>query len=247
VQAGSDGARPLLVRTILPDKLTAVTASQAITAALLARERSGEGQHVRLSMLAAVVFFLWGSDMGSQTFVGNELPQQSAASFRDLVYESADGYLAVAVMSDKEWSGLCEALEKPEWLHDERFKTPALRDRNINDRIAMTQSVLLGRSAAEWLRRLERAGVPCSPVLTRNEMIEHEQVRANGIIVENNHDTAGRLRQARNAAEFSRTPSEMRRGAPVLGGHTREILLELGLSVAEIAHLERDKVLATGP
>src|SRR6266446_452981 len=69
VQAGSDEVRPRLLRTILPDKLTAITASQAITAALLARERSGEGQHVRLSMLEAVLAFLWSSDMGSQTFV----------------------------------------------------------------------------------------------------------------------------------------------------------------------------------
>ena len=72
VQAGSDEARPRLLRTILPDKLTAITASQAITAALLARERTGEGQHVRLSMLEAVVAFLWASDMGGQTFVGDE-------------------------------------------------------------------------------------------------------------------------------------------------------------------------------
>ena len=75
VQAGSDEERPRLVRTILPDKLTGMTAAQAITAALLARERTGEGQHVRLSMLDAVVGFLWGSDIGSQTFIGNELPQ----------------------------------------------------------------------------------------------------------------------------------------------------------------------------
>ena len=72
VQAGSDEARPRLLRTILPDKLTAITASQAITAALLARERTGKGQHVRLSMLEAVLAFLWASDMGGQTFVGDE-------------------------------------------------------------------------------------------------------------------------------------------------------------------------------
>ena len=88
VQAGSDQERPRLVRTILPDKLTAITASQAITAALLARERTGEGQHVRLSMLDAVIAFLWSSDMGSQTFVGDEFPQQDAASFIDLIYEN---------------------------------------------------------------------------------------------------------------------------------------------------------------
>src|SRR6185312_16471494 len=72
VQAGSDEARPRMLRTILPDKLTAITASQAITAGLLARERTGEGQHVRLSMLEAVLQFLWASDFGDQTFVGDE-------------------------------------------------------------------------------------------------------------------------------------------------------------------------------
>lgn len=242
VQAGSDDERPRLIRTILPDKATAITASQAITAALLARERSGEGQHVRLSMLSSVVFFLWGSDMGSQTFVGNELPQQAAASFFDLVYESAEGYLSVAVMSDKEWRGLTEALEKPEWLDDERFKTPALRDRNINDRIAVTQEVLLTQSASYWLERLEKAGVPCAPVLTRNEMIEHPQVAANRVIIENQHPDVGPLRQARSAAEFSRTPSEMRLGAPRLGGSTIELLREVGVSEEEIVSLEADSV-----
>lgn len=244
VQAGSDDERPRLVRTILPDKLTAMTASQAITAALLSRERTGEGQHVRLSMLASVVFFLWGSDMGSQTFVGNELPQQAAASFVDLVYDSADGHLTVAVMSDKEWRGLTEALEKPQWLDDERFKTPALRDRNINDRIAITQEVLLTRPAVEWLQRLEQAGVPCAPVLTRNQMIKHPQVIASRIVVENEHEHVGTLRQARNAAEFSATPATTRYGAPQLGGNTIEVLGELGLSAQEIERLASEGTLA---
>ena len=106
VQAGSDEARPRLVRTIVPDKLTGVVASQAITAALLARARTGEGQHIRLSMLGAVVAFLWGSDMGSETFVGDDLPQQEAASFADLIYETADGFISLAVQSDREWVAL---------------------------------------------------------------------------------------------------------------------------------------------
>ena len=91
VQAGSDRERPRLVRTILPDKLTGIVAAQAITAALLARARSGEGQHVRLSMLEAVIAFLWASDMGSQTFVGDDLPQQEAASFAAIEVTDAQG------------------------------------------------------------------------------------------------------------------------------------------------------------
>src|ERR1700683_357876 len=106
IQAGSDTERPRLVRTILPDKLTAVTASQAITAALLARERTGKGQHLRLSMLDAVIAFLWSSDMAGQTFVGDEKPQQETASAIDLIYATADHYISAAVQTNRQWIGL---------------------------------------------------------------------------------------------------------------------------------------------
>ena len=126
VQGGSDDNPPRLVRTIVPDKVTAVTAAQAITAALLARVKSGEGQHVRLSMLDAVVAFLWSSDMGGQTFVDKPVSAQSAASFIDLIYSTLDGHISVAVMGDREWHALTRVLERPEWLDDPRFTTPAL-------------------------------------------------------------------------------------------------------------------------
>src|SRR5215472_3518496 len=237
VQAGSDEVRPRLLRTILPDKLTAITASQAITAALLARERTGEGQHVRLSMLEAVLAFLWASDMGGQTFVGDEPELQEAASAFDLIYDTADGYMTVAALTDRQWAGLARVAERPEWLADERFKTPALRQHNIDVRLELTQEALLQRPAADWLERLTAAGVPCGPVLTRSQVIRHPQVEGLGLVVETDHSAAGRLRQARAAARFSRTPAEIRRGAPRLGEHTEEILSEQGYSAAEIAEL----------
>ena len=237
VQAGSDDVRPRLVRTILPDKLTGVTASQAVTAALLARERTGSGQHVWVSMLDSVIAFLWSSDMGSQTFVGDELPQQAAHSFIDLIYETADGYISVAVQTDKQWRGLTEAIDRPELLDDPRFKTQELRQENIDDRLGLTQEALKTNSSAHWLARLEAVDIPCVPVLTRNQMISNAQIAANEVVIETEHPDAGRLRQARPAAVFSETPTASPRPAPRLGADTEEVLGEAGFDAAAIAAL----------
>ncbi|WP_290649786.1 CoA transferase [Aquisalimonas sp.] len=232
VQGADDAARPQLVRTILPDKLTGWVAAQAITAALLHRAHTGEGQHVQVSMLGAVLAFLWGSDMGSQTFVGGELPQAEAASFIDLIYATATGYISVAVQTDREWQALTRALDHPEWLEDPRFLSPALRQQHIDARLQLTQAVLYERTAEEWLQRLEAHGVPCAPVLTRSEVVHHPQVRDNALVLESDHAQAGRLRQAAPPADFSLTRAGIRHGAPALGADTDGILAELGYDEA---------------
>jgi crotonobetainyl-CoA:carnitine CoA-transferase CaiB-like acyl-CoA transferase len=243
VQAGADDVRPRMLRTILPDKLTAITASQAITAALLARERTGEGQHVRLSMLEALLAFLWPSDMGDQTFIGDEPATQEKASATDLVYEVSDGWITVAVQTNAQWVALTGALDRSEWLDDPRFKTPALRQENVEARLFLTQEALRGGSSQHWLDRLTDAGVPCAPILTRNQVIRAPQVEALGAVVEIDHPTAGKLRQMRNAARFSGTPAEIRCPAPALGEHTREILAEIGYTADEIDGLRADGVI----
>jgi crotonobetainyl-CoA:carnitine CoA-transferase CaiB-like acyl-CoA transferase len=234
IQGGSDSDRPRLVRTIVPDKLTAYTAAQAITAALLARARTGKGQHIRLSMLDAIIGFLWASDMGSQTFVDADIPQQEAASFIDLIYQTATSPISAAVQTNREWNALTRALNKPEWLDDPRFKTPALRQRHINERLRLIQAEFQKHSAEEWLDRLTREGVPCAPVLTRTQMLSDPQVVANGIVVETEHPVAGRVRQARPAARFSETPAAIRYGGAGLGEHTTDVLAELGFTPADI-------------
>jgi crotonobetainyl-CoA:carnitine CoA-transferase CaiB-like acyl-CoA transferase len=243
VQGGSDSARPRLIRTVLPDKLTAVTAAQAISAALVARFRHGTGQHIRLSMLDAVVAFLWASDMGLHTFVGQAAEGRTAASFIDLIYETRNGFMTVAVMSNKEWVALSRAVGHPEWLDDPRFKTPELRDRNINDRLQLTQEALKSGTTEDWLEKLEAEGVPCAPVLTREQVINHPQVHASNLLLESDHPVAGRLRQTRAAARFSVTPTELRSGAPLLGQHTDEVLTGLGLSRRELEALRAKGVI----
>ena len=144
----------------------------------------------------------------------------------------------------KEWLALTRALDRPEWLDDPRFLNPALRQDNIDDRLALTQEVLETNTSAHWLERLEAEGVPCAPVLTRGQFISHPQILAEGIIAESEHPDAGPLRQARPAALFSGTPTEHRRGGPGLGEHTGEVLEEIGFSDDEIAVLRQDGVIS---
>ena len=242
VQAGSDEARPRLIRTILPDKLTAITAAQAILAALLSRSKTRKGQHVRLSMLDTLISFLWSSDMNRHTFISEAGRGEKAASKIDLIYNTKDGYMTVAVNTNREWLGLAQALEHPEWLEDNRFSTPNLRAQNIDIRLELIQEVLARRSTEHWIDRLNKERVPCSPVLTRQEMLDNEQVQANSIIVEYAHEKAGPIRQARAAAQFSLTPTAKPVGAPGLGQHSKEILLEAGLQEEDILSLVSDGV-----
>ena len=202
IQRDQDTGRPKMVRTIIPDKTTAITAAQAITAALFARERSGEGQHVKLAMLDAMVGYLWPEGMAGYTFIGKEVKAARAQFAQDLIFQTTDGYITAGAVSDAEWQGMCRALERPEWIADERFNTPNGRIVNVKERLAMTAEVLLQRTSAEWLACLDAEGVPCAPVLDRSEVFEQEQIKVNETIEELDHPVAGRIRQPRPAARF---------------------------------------------
>ena len=244
IQADVETGRPHMIRLIIPDKVTALTAAQAMTAALFARQRTGEGQHVRLAMLDAVIAFLWPEGMAAYTFVGNNRSSLRAARARELIFETTDGFITAAANTDSEWQGLCRAIERPQWLKDERFRTPVDRIRNADARLELTAEVLKTKSSAEWLERLRANQVPCAPVLSREEMMRNAQVVANQLIVESEHPHAGAMRQPRPAARFERTPAGLARFAPLLGEHTDEVLAEAGVAAAELAPLREQGVIA---
>lgn len=244
IQGDAATGRPRMMRLIVPDKVTALTAAQAMTAALLARERTGEGQHVRLAMLDAVIAFLWPEAMARHTFIGPDIGVSRPPDTRDLVFETADGYITVGAVSDAEWTGLTRAVAHPEWLDDPRFKTPAGRVKYADARLELTAAALQTRTAAEWLTRLDAEQVPCAPILNREEVITNPQVAANQLIVESEHPHAGRMRQPRPAARFERTPAALRTPAPLLGEHTDAVLADLGLAPAQLAALRAAGVVA---
>ena len=242
IQGDRVTGRPRMVRTIVPDKLTAVTAAQAITAALLSRERTGRGQHIRLAMLDAMISFLWPEGMAAHTFISSKSRGERPAQVRDLVFETKDGYITAGVVSDWEWQALARATDNPEWLEDPRFKTAASRVKHWDERLELMGEALKTRTSAEWLERLDAAGVPCAPILGRRDLLTHPQIAANELIVESDHPHVGRIRQTRPAARFDRTPAEIRLPAPMLGEHTDEVLAEIGLSKREIEELRAAEV-----
>ena len=244
IQTDRETGRPMMIRTIIPDKVTALTAAQAITAALLHRERTGEGQHVRLAMLDAMVAFLWPEGLVNLTVVDRELPEPRSRLAPDLIYRTSDGYITVGAVSDSEWQGLCAALDRPDWLESELYRTPHDRTVNVVKRLAETQKVLLQRTTAEWLDRLDEHQVPCAPVLNQRELVEHPQVVANELVELREHPEMGPYRQARPAARFEVSPSGIAGHAPRLGEHTREVLADLGLDAARVDALYAEHVVA---
>jgi crotonobetainyl-CoA:carnitine CoA-transferase CaiB-like acyl-CoA transferase len=242
---GAGTGPPGLVRVIVPDKVTALTAAQNITAALLARERTGVGQHLRLSMLDAVIAFVWPEGMAYHTFIG-EGRQIKPVPRRDLVFQTLDGHMIASTVAHREFQGFCRAVGKPEWLEDPRFSTTAGLVANATVRLELMAEVLKTRTTDEWLEALDREDVPCGPVLTRDHIHENAQVRENAILVEDDHPVAGRMRQPRPAERLDATPSAISRPAPMLGQHGDEVLREAGFSAAEIAALREAGALGAG-
>ena len=242
VQADRDTGRPRMVRTIVPDKTTAVTAAQAITAALFARERSGEGQHIRLSMLDTMVAYLWPEAISSLTFVGQEADPARGQMGLDLVFQTQDGYITAGALSDDEWVGMCRALEREDLIEDERFNSVSARSLNTTERRAVTSEEISKWPTRQLLQRLDAEHVPSAPVLSRTELLEDPQVIENEILATYEDGRLGSVRQPRPAARFDRTPAEVQAMAPYLGAHNREILKELGYSASEVTMLQSDGV-----
>jgi crotonobetainyl-CoA:carnitine CoA-transferase CaiB-like acyl-CoA transferase len=243
IQRDRDTGRPRMVRTIIADYTTALTAAQAITAALYTRRRSGQGQHVRISMLHAMISYLWPEAMPSLTFVGEERDPSDGEMGPDLVFATQDRYITAAALSDDEWAGMCRALDRQDLIEDPRFKTA--RDRSINavERREIVSAELEKWTAGEILPRLLANDVPSAPALSRFELLQERQVRESGILEEHQSAKFGRVRLPRPAAQFDRTPARIRALAPLLGEDNAAVLAELGYTPSDTERLESDRVL----
>ena len=230
IQADRETGRPQMFRVIVADKVTALTAAQAVSSALYQRERSNIGQHIELSMLESVLAFFWPEGMAGLVYKEKEMDVRKLQGTQDLIYKAKDGYITAGAVSDAEWQGMCNALEREDLIEDERFATSAARVSNSGERKDLTGKEISKWNSEEILARFQEQGVPCAPLLSRMELMSHEQILANESILVSEVDGFGEVRQARPAARFNETPSEISRPAPRLGEHGNEILTELGYS-----------------
>jgi crotonobetainyl-CoA:carnitine CoA-transferase CaiB-like acyl-CoA transferase len=233
IQANRETGRPAMFRIIVADKVTSVTAAQAVSAALFHRERHGAGQHIRLSMLDTMIAFFWPEGMGGLTFADNEYDPSLGQGTMDLVFQALDGYITAGAISDSEWAGMCRAFGREELIADERFRTARARGRNADERKRIMATEIAKWPRAEILARLDANDVPSAPLLMRRELMDHEQIRVNGSIERADHPGFGEVRQAIPAARFSGSPSAIAGPAPQLGEHSREILQRLGYTTQQ--------------
>ena len=240
LQADPASERPLLINSLICDKITSMTAAQAIASALVARERSGVGQRVDVAMLDAALFFLWPDNMLNYTFVGDEEPHSGRRSHEGMVRKTRDGYICTMPVQAAEWHGLFRALELPNLFEDERFRTQAgLDSERFQEALDAAYACF---DTDELATRLEEQQVPFAKINPRDDVIDDPQVRAMAALWEFEHPIAGAMRQARPPAQFGETPAEIFRCSPELGEHTREVLGEAGYTAAEITDLRARKV-----
>jgi formyl-CoA transferase/CoA:oxalate CoA-transferase len=240
VTGEADGP-PVLAGTPLIDTLGALMAGQGIVTALLHRERTGEGQRVDVSLLNGLllahaarlsVFLATGQEPGRH---GSAHPL--LAPFQ--AFMTRDGYVYVAVWTEKLWAPFCAAIGWPELTAHPRFRTRADRLRHRPELIALLVPRFRERGVKEWMEAFEARDVLCAPVNSYADLLDDPQVMASGMLVEEDHPRVGRFRTLATAIRFAATPGSLRTPAPALGEHTDEVLGEAGMTAEEIGRLRR--------
>ncbi|MCG8591191.1 MAG: CoA transferase [Proteobacteria bacterium] len=244
-QAGGREAEPQLIRHTAADKITALTASQAISAALFARERGGGGQHLSLSMLESVVNFVWADAAGNEVLLDADGSVPSSFSRDQKLWPTKDGYVIAAPVSDADVAGICRGVGVDGYDAPEVATIIARRTNPeaFSELLRRVLDAVSQMTTAEAIAGMEAENAPCGAVLSPAELSDDPHVQALGMLEDSVHPIAGRMRQPRPAARFEKTPSTLGTPAPGLGEHTDAILGELGFA-DRIAELRESGVVA---
>ena len=239
---GEPHGPPAKSGTSIADINAGILAALGIVSALVARSTTGRGQMVETSLMeAAIQQTYWHASIFFATGV-NPGPTGSAhlltAPYQ--AFPTKDGWINVGGANQANWERIARVIGAPELAADARFATNVDRMRNLEALVPLIGERLRARSSAEWLAAFDAEGVPAGPVNRIGDMLCDPQVLAREMVVEVDHSRAGRVKALGNPIKFSATPGEVRRAAPLLGEHTREVLESLGYSAAQIAKLHED-------
>lgn len=243
---GEPGRPPARVGIPLADMSGGIYACKGILAALYARERTGRGQRVELSMFDAMLNLL--GYVGTMWLTNGELPKPPGSGHDYTVpwqaFKAADGYIVVATREDSFWRTLCGVLQRPELGADPRFATNAERCRHRETLVPMLEVIFATRTVADWMSALRAAQVPAAPVNHLDGAFGEPPVAERDMILEYDHPDVGRVRVPGNPIKMSEAPGSISRPAPRLGEHTDEVLTRLlALTPERIARLREDKAI----
>ena len=227
-------SEPQLLQTLLCDKITALTAAQALSAALLARHRTGEGQKIELSMLDAAVSFLWPEALYNHAYIDTPRPAVPEFGASQRLWQCRDGWLAMITPQNEEFVAMCRVLGVPDLIQQAPFSSILARRDNAQALRALLDPLVAQRSVDALVAELGAAGVPVGKVNGKAELASDPQIQHNRTLVDTVYPEIGRVRSPRPAAQFNASPSIATPLAAHLGEHTREVLTELGKSAAEI-------------
>jgi len=227
---------PRYLPTVLADKTTALTVVYGVLAALFHRERTGEGQELEVPMFETMVNFVMSEHLWGMTFE----PPLGKPGYTRLMshhrkpYATRDGYIAILPYLDAHWDQFCQLTGRLDLLDDPRFKTLADRVRNIDATYEETGRIMSTRTTQEWLDLFGSTSVPTTIVNTLEDLARDPHLEATGFWKKHEHPTEGALRMPGFPVNFGATPTDIRRHAPRLGEHSREILAEAGLDSVQI-------------
>jgi len=237
---GEPGGDPVKCGVPVGDLSAGLFCAFAILAAVIARERTGRGQHIDTSLFeGALALSIWET---AELWTTGRVPQPLGSAHRlTAPYQALrtrDGYVTVAGNNERLWRRLCDAVGRPDLVDDPRFAANPDRMANRPALVAELESALARRDTADWVAALQEAGVPAGPINDYGQVFADPHTQAREMMVEMEHPVEGTVRGLGIPVKLSETPGAIRRAAPLLGEHTGEILRELGYPDRQIADLQ---------